>query len=283
MPDDRPDLTVEALRVEAMIISFGGVVALDGMSLAVGQGEIVGLLGPNGAGKTTLLNVISGHLRSPSGRVRLFGQDVSALGPNRRARLGVSRTYQDGRLFPGLTVREAVQLGLARTRPAGFTASLIGAPWVRFDERSLRRRADETIEQFGLEPWAGSVIAHLSTGTRRVCDLAVQLAAGSRLLLLDEPTAGLAQRETEAMVPLLRKVRDDAGCSILVVEHDIPFLMDLADRLYALEAGRVITDGPPDLVRSHPGVLASYLGTSGHNTGRLPVSTRTGRPRRSRE
>ncbi|HUR76981.1 MAG TPA: ATP-binding cassette domain-containing protein [Acidimicrobiales bacterium] len=267
MPEDRPAPPAEILGVDAMTLSFGGVVALDGVSLAVGQGEIVGLLGPNGAGKTTLLNVISGHLRGQSGRVRLFGQDVSALGPDRRARLGVSRTYQDGRLFPGLTVREAVQLGLARANPAAFSAnfigSLIAAPWVRSNERTLSAQADDTIEQFGLGPWAKFVIAHLSTGTRRVCDLAVQLAAGSRLLLLDEPTGGLAQRETEAMVPLLRDVSAGVGCSILVVEHDIPFLMDLADRLYALEAGRVIIDGPPALVRRHRGVLASYLGTTG--------------------
>lgn len=281
MPETLPAPSVDALRVEDMTVTFGGIMALDGVSITVGEGEIVGLLGPNGAGKTTLLNVISGHLRSPSGRVRLFGQDVSALRPDRRAKLGVSRTYQDGRLFPGLTVREAVQLGLARARQAGFTASLIGAPWVRFNERALRARAEETIEQFGLGPWASSAIAHLSTGTRRVCDLAVQLAAGSRLLLLDEPTAGLAQRETEAMVPLLREVRAGVGCSILVVEHDIPFLMDLADRLYALETGRVIIDGPPALVRRHRGVLASYLGT-GHNTGRRPPSARPNRPLRGR-
>jgi ABC-type branched-subunit amino acid transport system ATPase component len=257
------DSTVtEALGVATMTIAFGGVAALTDVSIEVGAGEIVGLLGPNGAGKTTLLNAISGHLHSPSGHVRLFGEDVSALGPERRANLGLGRTYQDGRLFPGLTVSEAIRLGLARARPVGFIGSLIGAPWVRANERALRVRAEETIEQFGLGVWADSLLAHLSTGTRRVCDLAIQLAAGARLLLLDEPTAGLAPSETEAMAPLLRQLRTDAGCSILVVEHDMPFLMGLADRLYALEAGRVIANGTPTQIRRDPAVLASYLGTA---------------------
>ena len=257
MPERQP-----AMSVEAITVAFGGVIALDDVTLEVGDGEIVGLLGPNGAGKTTLLNVISGHLRSPSGRIRILGHDVSSLSTERRAKLGLGRTYQDARLFPSLTVREAVQLGLTSSRSVGFTAALVSAPWVRFNELALRRRADEVIEQFGLGPWADSLLAHLSTGTRRACDVAVRVAAGSRVLLLDEPTAGLAQGETAAIGALLCRVCEDVGCSILVVEHDIPFMMDLAHRLYALEAGRVIADGPPAHIRSHPAVLASYLGTT---------------------
>lgn len=258
MPD-----TGSALRVEAVTVVFNGIVALDRVSINVGAGEIVGMLGPNGAGKTTLLNVVSGHTRSASGQVQLWGQEVSALPSPRRARMGVGRTYQDGRLFPGLTVREVLQLGLARTRANGFIEALLGSPWVRFEERALRARADEVIEQFGLVSWADTLLGHLSTGTRRACDLAIQVAAGSRLLLLDEPTAGLAQRESEEVGGLLRSLRDDVGCSVLVVDHDVPFLMGLTHRLYALEAGRVIFDGPPAQMHSDPAVIASYLGAAG--------------------
>jgi len=267
--DDPP-----ALCAEAVTVAFGGVLALDDVWVEVGDREIVGLLGTNGAGKTSLLNVVSGLLRPSSGRIRLFGRDISSLRPEHRARLGLGRTFQDGRLFPGLTLRESVQLGLARSRPAGFCGSLLGAPWSRETERGHGQRADEVIERFALGPWADSLLAHLSTGTRRACDLAVQAATGARLLLLDEPTAGLAQRETESFARLLRQVRDDLGCAILLVEHDIPFIMDVADRLYAMEGARVIADGPPSRIHADPAVLASYLGGTGGQSARL----RVGRP-----
>lgn len=263
-----------AMTAQAMTLSFGEVVALNDVSIEVGHREIVGLFGPNGAGKSTLLDAICGHLRRVSGRVTLFGRDASTLGPDRRARLGLGRTYQDGGIFPGLTVREALQVGAAGARPVGFTGSLMNAPWVRFNERALRARADEVVDQCGLGPWVDTLIAHLSTGTRRVCDLAIQLAASSRLLLLDEPTAGLAPGEVESVGRLLRHLRNGVGCSILVVEHDLPFLMSLADRLYAMESGGILCDGPPADVRNHPAVLASYLGPTGRDDRRRPGRTR---------
>jgi ABC-type branched-subunit amino acid transport system ATPase component len=137
----------------------------------------------------------------------------------------------------------------------------VAAPWVRSSERRTRREADDIVGRFGLGPWADIRISELSTGTRRVCELAAQVAAQPKVLLLDEPTAGVAQREAEAFGPLLRRIRDELDCAILIVEHDMPLLMGLCDRMYALETGFVIAEGSPDEIRQNPRVVASYLGT----------------------
>ena len=254
--------SISPLEVEGVAVHFGGITALDGASATVDSGEIVGLIGPNGAGKTTLMNVISGFLRPDSGSVRLFGREVASSSPEVRAELGVARSFQDARLFPGLTVLETVQIALGhRTRPRLLPA-MAGAPWVRSAEHESRRQALEIVKSFGLEPWEQSLTIELSTGMRRICDLMVQVATGPRLLLLDEPTAGVAQREAESFGPLVRSIRDRLGCAILIIEHDMPLLMGLCDRVYALEAGQVIAVGTPEQVRNDPAVIASYLGTN---------------------
>jgi ABC-type branched-subunit amino acid transport system ATPase component/ABC-type branched-subunit amino acid transport system permease subunit len=249
------------LAVTDIRVRFGGVVALDGASITVEPGEIVGLIGPNGAGKTTLVNVISGVLQPQSGSVRVNGHEVGDLAPDIRAAYGLGRGFQDATLFPGLTVTETIQVALARTNRVGVVSSLLAAPWVRSTERRTRARAHEVLERFGLEPWADALTSELSTGTRRICDLAMQVAAGPNVLLLDEPTAGVAQREAEAFGPLLRRIRDELDCSILIVEHDMPLLMGLCDRVYAMDAGRMIAEAAPDAIRNDPAVIASYLGT----------------------
>jgi len=148
-----------------------------------------------------------------------------------------------------------------RQARVGVFWSMLGAPWVRWAERRSRVRADEVLERLGLLPWADTLTSDLSTGTRRICELAVQLTAGPKVLLLDEPTAGVAQRDAEAFGPLLRRIRDELDCSILIVEHDMPLLMGVCDRVYAMELGRVIAEGTPEEIRNHPQVVASYLGT----------------------
>jgi ABC-type branched-subunit amino acid transport system ATPase component/ABC-type branched-subunit amino acid transport system permease subunit len=249
------------LVVERIQKRFGGLVVLDGVSIAVQPGEIVGLIGPNGAGKTTLMNVISGNLAPEGGTVRIFGQDVTRLAPEFRSHYGLGRNYQDAKLFPGLTTREALQLAASRRARSGVLWSMLGAPWVSWAERRSRQRADEVLERLGLTPWADTLTGELSTGTRRICELAVQLTAEPEVLLLDEPTAGVAQRDAEAFGPLLRRIRDELDCSIVIVEHDMPLLMSLCDRVYAMELGRVIAEGTPERIREHPDVIASYLGT----------------------
>jgi ABC-type branched-subunit amino acid transport system ATPase component len=272
------------LVVSGVALSFGGVKALYEVSLAVGPGEIVGLIGGNGAGKTTLMNVVSGVLRPERGSVRIRGEEVIDLAPEFRSALGLGRSFQDARLFPGLTVVETVELAMASGRRSGVLASMVSAPWVRTAERDDRAAALEVLERLGLTAWAGAHTAELSTGTRRICDLAAQVAMGPKVLLLDEPTAGVAQREAEAFAPLLRRIRDELDCSILVIEHDMPLLMGLCDRVYAMEAGAMIAEGTPEEVRNDPRVIASYLGSdeiamarsgSRPTSGKVPRSRRT--------
>jgi ABC-type branched-subunit amino acid transport system ATPase component/ABC-type branched-subunit amino acid transport system permease subunit len=250
----------EALVVDDLRLSFGGVRALDGASIRVRRREIVGLIGPNGAGKTTLINAVSGQLAA-RGRVQLLGVDVSDLPPDMRWLHGLGRSFQDALLFPGLTVKDVIQVALRGDDRYGFAAAMLRFPWAMRAQRNAERAADQIVDRFGLRPWANTLVSDLSTGTRRICDLAAQVAARPKVLLLDEPTAGVAQRETEAFPPLLRRIRDDLDCAILIVEHDMPMLMGLCDRIYAMESGRVIAEGTPEEVRNDPAVIASYLGT----------------------
>ena len=272
------------LVVNSVTVRFGGVTALHDVAIAVQPREIVGLIGPNGAGKTTLMNVISGVIVPRSGSVRLFGHEVVDLPPDFRAAYGVTRSFQDATLFGGLTVTETVQVALAHQHKVGVVSALVSAPWVRSTERQTRRRAEEVIHRFGLDPFADTLGSELSTGTRRICDVAAQVAVGARLLLLDEPTAGVAQREAEAFGPLLRRIRDELDCSILIVEHDMPMLMGLCDRVYAMDAGQVIAVGTPDEIRNDPTVVASYLGTEEvaiSRSGATPVAAGRRSSRRS--
>jgi ABC-type branched-subunit amino acid transport system ATPase component len=249
------------LVVRGASVHFGGIKALDGADIVVRPGEIVGLIGPNGAGKTTLMNVISGLIRPDHGSVRVFGTEVVDLPASVRAGHGVARSFQDATIFSGLTVSETVQLAVGLRTKTGMLGSMVAAPWVRSFERQSRRRAEEILDSFGLQPWASSMTVELSTGTRRVCDLATQVATQTKLLLLDEPTAGVAQREAEAFGPLVKRIRDELDCSVLIIEHDMPLLMGLCDRVYVMELGRIISEGTPTEVRNDPQVIASYLGT----------------------
>jgi ABC-type branched-subunit amino acid transport system ATPase component len=249
------------LDVVDVAIAFGGIQAVDGVSIHVEAGEIVGLIGGNGAGKSTLLSCVSGHLQPDHGRVWVSGQEVTGLAPARRTGLGLSRTFQDAHLFPGLTLAETVTTAADRNEPGGVVGAMTASPWLRRSERTKRARALVTLDEFGLADRADSLTGELSTGMRRVCDIAGVAAAAPHVVLLDEPTAGLAQREVEEFAPMLRQMRDRYGASVLLVEHDMPLMMSLCDRIYCLEAGKVIAEGTPEEIRANPRVIASYLGT----------------------
>jgi branched-chain amino acid transport system ATP-binding protein len=247
--------------VEGLTRRFGAVLALDQASLSVPPGRIVGIIGPNGAGKTTLFDTISGFLVPDAGRVVLGGRDVTRLGPDRRARLGLGRSFQDARLFPSLTVAEAVGLALERkVEVRDPLAIALGLRAVARSERCVADRVSEIIERMGLGGYANSFVSELSTGTRRLVDLACVLAHEPTVLLLDEPSSGIAQREAEALGPVLVDIRDQTGAALVVIEHDLPLVSGIAEEMVALDLGRVLARGTPAEVLADPLVTAAYLG-----------------------
>jgi branched-chain amino acid transport system ATP-binding protein len=254
---DRNDVEVSEVSVR-----FGGNAALDNVSLYARHGEVVGIIGPNGAGKTTLFDVISGFLSPDAGRVELGGVDVTGRTAATRARLGLGRSFQDSRLFAGLTVRDAVAVSLERFTDVGdpFNA-ILRLPLLVRTEAAVMQRVDELLAMFGLERFADNLVSELSTGSRRLVDLAAVVAHQPTVLLLDEPSSGVAQREVEAMVGLLRRVRDQLDATLLVVEHDIGFIAELADRLVAMDQGEVIASGAPSAVLELPEVGEAFLGS----------------------
>jgi ABC-type branched-subunit amino acid transport system ATPase component/ABC-type branched-subunit amino acid transport system permease subunit len=250
----------DLLRVEDLRVSFGGIHAVDGVTLALRPGEVLGLIGANGAGKSTLMDAVGGFVPA-SGRIELLGRDVTGTRPEARARLGLGRTFQAALLFPELTVRETLLVALESAGRSGLVATAVGWPGASRRERARRSEADELISFCGLGRYADRQVVELSTGTRRIVELACLLALRARVLCLDEPTAGVAQRETEALGPLVLQIRAELDAGLVVIEHDMPFIVGISDRLVCLEAGRVIADGPPEAVRADPRVVASYLGT----------------------
>lgn len=254
----RTDPPPVVLATSQLQVRFGGVVAVDKVGITVGRDEIVGLIGTNGAGKTTLMNAIGGYVPS-TGTVELLGRPVSRLSAPARARRGLGRTFQAAALFPELTVRETVKVALEARGRSSLLRSALYLDWA--SEKRRAAEAAELIDFLGLGRFADSYVSELSTGTRRIVELAGLLAVDARVLCLDEPTAGVAQREAEAFGPLIRRIGAEMEASILIIEHDMPLIMSISDRVYCLELGTVIAEGRPEEVRNNPAVIRSYLGT----------------------
>jgi branched-chain amino acid transport system ATP-binding protein len=258
-------MTEPILSVRGVSIAFGGVSALDGVDFDVARGGITGVIGPNGAGKTTLFDCISGFRTPRTGSIDLHldGRSVDLVprAPWERTGLGIGRTFQNARLFRSVPIRDILRTVQHDTMGhSGFLRSVLGTRGARRDEEDVAAQADEALALVGLSAHADKPPMELSTGMLRLAELAAVVTVRPRLLLLDEPASGIAQKEVEALGPLLRRIAAHLDATVLMIEHDMPLVMGVADTVIAMAEGRVVTAGTPAEVRAHPEVLRSYLG-----------------------
>lgn len=247
------------LEVNGLVMRFGGLTAVDSLTFSVDESMIHGLIGPNGAGKTTTFNAISGFLAPTGGDVRFRGETISGLPMHRVARKGVVRTFQHSTLFAELSVMENALIGTHICSPPSLLAAVLGMG--RGAEDVAAERAREALEFFGLSEFSDQPAGSLPHGHQRAMGMAVALAADPKLLLLDEPFTGMNPEETERMMQLMFKLRD-SGVTILIVEHDMRAIMGLCDRITVMNFGKLLTEGHPDDIRSHPDVVTAYLGSA---------------------
>lgn len=250
----------DLLEVTALQKRFQGIVALDGVSFSLQAGKITALIGPNGAGKTTMFNCVTGMYTPTAGAVRFDGREIGGLGAHRIARFGIARTFQNLALFGGLTVLENLVVGAYLRGGSGLIEGALKTPRVRREEREAEAEALRILDYLGMVDLAYATPSQLPYGQQKRIEFGRALMQKARLILLDEPMAGMSAGEKQTMTALILRVREELNMTFLIVEHDIPVVMDLSDRIVVLDFGRKIADGEPEAVRSNPAVIAAYLG-----------------------
>lgn len=263
--------TDSIFSVEHVTLRFGGVVSLNDVNLTMNRGEILAVIGPNGAGKTSLFNSLTGVYQPQEGVITFMGRDTKPMNiigqkPHRVSAAGVARTFQASRMFSALTAFENVKIGAESHKGLGLVGAMLKGPRTRKDERDSDATTIRLMDFVGLREKANTIAASLSYGDRRRLEIARGLATNPQVLLLDEPAAGTNPAEKLGLATLIRRVRDEMGVSILLIEHDMKLVMSLAERLYVLNFGGVIAEGTPDEIRANPAVIEAYLGSAADET-----------------